>query len=77
MKFDGKEYAESGPTVPEGSTSSGHRIDERTIETTEKIKGKVIETAKATISADGQTQTIVITEPDDKTPFVLIYEREP
>jgi hypothetical protein len=76
MKFDSKEYAEAGPTVPEGSTSSGRRIDERTIETTEKIKGKVIETAKATVSADGSTQTIVVTEPDDKTPVVLVYERE-
>ena len=35
-----------------------------------------IETARATISADGQTQTIVITEPGDKTPFVLVYDRE-
>ncbi len=54
MNFDGKEYPEKGPTVTEGSTSSGHRIDERTIETTEKIKGKVIEVAKATISQDGR-----------------------
>jgi len=42
----------------------------------EKIKGKVIETAKATVSADGATQTIVVTEPDDPTPVVLVYDRE-
>ena len=76
MKFDGKEYADEGPTVVEGATSSGRRIDERTIETTEKIKNRLIETAKATISADGNTQTIVITEPDDPTPVILVYERE-
>jgi hypothetical protein len=76
MKFDGREYREAGPTVAAGSTSSGRRIDERTIETTEKIKGKVVETSKATISADGKIQTIVVTEPDDKTPVILIYERE-
>jgi hypothetical protein len=76
MKFDGKEYPEKGPTVADGSTSSGRRIDERTIETTEKAKGKVVETAKATISEDGRTQTLVVTEPDDKTPVVLVYERE-
>lgn len=76
MKFDGAEYPEQGPTIAAGSTSSGHRIDERTIETTEKVNGKVIETAKATISADGKTQTIVVTEPDDNTPVLLIYERE-
>jgi hypothetical protein len=76
MKFDGKEYPEEGPTVAAGSTSSGRRLDERTIETTEKIKGRVIETAKATVSADGKTQTMIVTEPDDKTPVVLVYERE-
>jgi hypothetical protein len=76
MNFDGKEYPEEGPTVVEGATSSGRRIDERTIETTEKIKGRVIETAKATISADGRTHTIVITEPNDPTPLVLVYQRE-
>jgi hypothetical protein len=76
MKFDGKEYPETGPTVVEGSTSSGRRLDDRTIETTEKVKGKLIEVAKATISEDGTTHTIVITEPNDKTPLVLVYERE-
>jgi hypothetical protein len=76
MKFDGKEYSEEGPTVLEGSTSSGRRIDERTIETTERIKGRVIETAKATISQDGATQTIVVTEPGDKMPLLLVYDRE-
>ena len=76
MKLDGKEYPEEGPTVPDGSTSSGHRLDERTIETTEKIKGRLIESAKATISQDGATQTVVVTEPGNKIPLVLVYERE-
>ena len=76
MRFDGRDYAEQGPTVTDGATTSGRRIDERTIETTEKVKGKVIETAKITISADGATQTIVITEPGDPAPVVLVYERE-
>ncbi len=76
MKFDGKEYADDGPTVAEGSTTSGQRIDDHTIETTEKVKGKVMETAKAIVSADGKTQTIVVTEPGDPTPVVLVYTRE-
>jgi hypothetical protein len=36
----------------------------------------VVETAKATVSPDLQTQTIVVTEPGDLTPVVLVYERE-
>ena len=77
MNFDGKEYPDEGPTTVDGSTSAGLRIDERTIEITERIKGRVIEVGKATISADGKTQTIVVTEPADPTPVVLVYEREP
>ena len=76
MKFDDKRYPENGPTVAADSTSSGHRIDAHTIEITERIKDKIIETAKATISADGQTQTIVVTEPGDPKPVVLVYSRE-
>ena len=76
MKFDGKEYPEEGPTVVDGSTSSGHRLDERTIEITERIKGKLIETTKATISLDSTTQTIVVSESGENTPLLLIYERE-
>ena len=76
MNFDGKEYREEGPTVAFGTTSSGRRIDERTIETTERVRGKVIETVRATISEDGRTQTLVVTEPDDNIPVVLVYERE-
>jgi hypothetical protein len=76
MKFDGKEYSDRGPTVVADSTTSGRRIDARTIETTEKIKGKIMETAKASISEDGRTQTVVITEPGDPKPVVLVYERQ-
>lgn len=76
MKFDGKDYPDEGPTVVEGATTSGSRISDKVIETTEKIRGRVIETAKATISDDGSTQTIVITEPGDKNQSVLVYDRE-
>jgi hypothetical protein len=76
MNFDGKDYPETGPTVVNGSTSSGKRVDERTIEMTEKIKGKVIETSKSTISPDGKIHTISVSEPGNPTPVVLVYERE-
>jgi hypothetical protein len=76
MKYNGRNYREEGPTVEDGSTSSGRRIDERTIDTIERINGKIVETARATISADGKTQTIVGTEPGAKNPVVLVYERE-
>jgi hypothetical protein len=76
MKYNGKNYPEEGPTVEDGSTTSGRRIDERTIDTVEKINGKVVETARATISADGKTQTVVVSEPGEKNPVLLVYEKE-
>jgi hypothetical protein len=76
MRFDGKEYAEKGPGAPEGATTSGRRIDDHTIETTERIGGKVVEMVRATVSADGNTQTLVITEPGDPVPTVMVYQRE-
>src|SRR4051794_21414968 len=37
MNFDGKDYTETGPRVPPGSTSSGKRVDQRTLEITQKF----------------------------------------
>jgi hypothetical protein len=47
MDFDGKEYRDEGPNVADGTTSAGRRLDERSIETTERFKGKIVETAKS------------------------------
>ena len=32
LKFDGKDYPDTGPNVPAGSVSSGHRVDEHTLQ---------------------------------------------
>ena len=77
LRFDDREYAEKGFRAREGATSSGHRIDDRTIQTTERIGGKIVETVVAAVSADGQTQTLLITEPGDPVPTLMVYQREP
>jgi hypothetical protein len=53
IKFDGKEYAEHGPDVPAGSTTSGRRVDSRTLETQDAENGKVVRHQKWTVSPNG------------------------
>ncbi len=55
-KFDGKDYPYNGDP---GTTSvSLKKIDENTIEETDKRNGKVINVARMTVSADGRTMTV-------------------
>jgi plastocyanin len=59
LKFDGKAVAPTGPTVPEGLTIAGTKLGPRSIELTEKLKGKVVYKGHLTVSPDGKTMTQV------------------
>ncbi len=76
MKFDGKDYPETGPNVAPGSTSSGHRLNERTLELTDKVQGQVMDTSQLKVSADGKTLTLTFHEKGQSKPQVYVYERE-
>ena len=76
MKFDGEDYPENGPNVPPGSASSGHRVDERTLEVTDKVKGKVIDTTRFRVSPDGKTITLTVHEKGQSKPLTIVYDKE-
>jgi hypothetical protein len=76
MKFDGKDYPETGPNVAPGSASSGHRVNEHTLDVTDKVKGDVIDTTRFAVSADGKTLTLTVHEKGQSKPLVFVYERE-
>jgi hypothetical protein len=76
MKFDGKDYPDTGPNVPEGSVCSGHRVDERTLEMTDKIKGTVMDTAQFKVSSDLGTLTITVHEKGQSDPLTFLYDRQ-
>ena len=76
MKFDGKEYPVTGPQVPPDSTTSGRRINARTLEITDKTNGKVTDTARITVSVDGKTTTQVETDAGQKTSQTYIYDKQ-
>jgi hypothetical protein len=50
MKFDGKDHPNQGPNLAPGSASSGRRVNERTLEMTDKKNGKIIGTQQIKLS---------------------------
>ena len=76
MKFDGKDYPETGPNVAPGSASSGRRVNEHTLEVTDKVKGEVIDTTQFKVSADGKTLTLTVHEKGQSKPVTYVYDRD-
>jgi hypothetical protein len=57
-KFDGNDYPYKGSYSID--TVFLKRIDARTIEETDKLKGKIQDTQKITVAPDGKTMTVVV-----------------
>ncbi len=76
MKFDGKDYTETGPNVAPGSTSSGHRTDAHTLEVTDKVQGEVMDTTQFKVSPDGKTLTLAVHEKGQSKALTFVYDRE-
>ena len=72
VKFDGKEHLDSAT----GPAFLGHRIDERTVEYTSKINGKIVQTRQITVSPDLKTLTMVLHLADQRLPNTLVFDRE-
>ena len=75
--FDGKDAEYKGAAAP--TTRVYSRIDDRTVQYVSKVNGKVTTTTRMTISADGNTRTLVTTgtgadgKPVNST---AVYERQ-
>jgi hypothetical protein len=75
MKFDGKDYTDSGPKFGPGWAASGERINEHAIELTYKLKDQVLDHQDLKDSADGKTLTAVRRYSGEKKPETLVYDR--
>jgi hypothetical protein len=62
--------------VVEGMTASARRVNERKVEMTDKISGKVRATQEISVSDDGKTLTITVHIPGRSEPDVQVFERE-
>jgi hypothetical protein len=76
LKLDGKDYPNSGPNATPDMQSSGHRISDRRLELTDKVKGKVQSTDDFEVSPDLQTLTEKQHIPDQAKPIILVFKRE-
>ena len=76
-KFDGKDYPVTGD--PNADTRSYRKVDDRTLEMTAKKNGKVIATARTSVSADGKTRTANVTGTTangKKFKNVVVYDKQ-
>lgn len=76
LMFDGRDYPLRGAGVPEGATQSGRRIGARSLEITDKIKGRVVAMWRRSVSPDGRTLTQTGQEADSGKPFLLVFDRQ-
>ena len=76
LKFDGKDYPNEGPQASPGATTASKRIDERTIEITDKLKDQIMDTRRLEVSADGKTLTDTFTFPGVEKKEVDVYGRQ-
>jgi hypothetical protein len=77
MKFDGNDYPEVDPNGAPGSASSGRRVNERSLEITDKFKGKITGTRQVELSADLKTLTMTVRLVDQNRPKnIFVFDRE-
>lgn len=76
MKFDGKDYAPVGPTVPKGLTIAANRTGNDSFAIVEKMDGKPIFKGMYTVSNDGKTLTEVSSPVSVNQPETAVYVKE-
>ena len=75
--FDGQDHLVKGN--PDWDTTALKRVDARTIEFTRKKGGKVVQTARSVVSADGKTRTVTVTGVNakgQKVQTVALYTKQ-
>jgi hypothetical protein len=76
MKFDGKDYPVQGAEVAPGSASSGHRLNNHTLEIIDKINGRATDTQRIKLSPDLNTLTMIVQQAGHSKPDKLVFNRE-
>jgi hypothetical protein len=77
IKFDGNDYPGVGSEVSPGSTSSVRRVNECSLEITNKFQGKITDTRQIEVSGDLKTLTMSIRQAGESKPKnILVFDRE-
>jgi hypothetical protein len=76
-KFDGKDYPLSGD--PATDTRAYRPVNDHTLALTEKKGGKITNTGRVVVSADGKTRTVTVSGTDangKKTSVTFVYDKQ-
>jgi len=76
-KFDGKDYPVTGD--PSVDTRSFKKVDEHTLEVTQKKGDKVTTSGKIVLSADGKSRTVTVSGTDpsgNKVSTTAVYDKQ-
>jgi hypothetical protein len=77
IKFDGNDYPDLDPDAAPGSASSGRRVNERSLEITDKFKGKITGTRQIELSTDLKTLTMTVRLVGQNRPkSIFVFDRE-
>lgn len=76
LKLDGKEYRVEGRGIVAGLTSSARRVDERTLEITDKVNGQITRTEQIELSPNLKTLIRTIRPVGQRDAAVLVFERQ-
>jgi hypothetical protein len=78
IKFDGNDHPDLDPNGGDKGTSySGRRVNERSLEITEKSKGKITGTRRIELSGDLKSLTLTVRLVGQSKPqSILVYSRE-
>lgn len=76
VRFNGKDYSNGGRRVAPGTTTAGKRIDDHTLELTDKLKNEVMDTQSMNVSSDNETLMTMSTYPGVAKKQVFVYHRQ-
>jgi hypothetical protein len=75
--FDGKDYPVTGDPISD--TRSYTKVDDRTLSLTVKKNGKVVDTGRIVVAADGKSRTVTVsgtTPKGKKFKNVVVYDKQ-
>jgi hypothetical protein len=76
MKVDGRDYPNAGATAAVVPVSSLRRVDEQTLEITDKRSGgEVYDTQEVRLSSDNRTLTLTVKMMGRDEPNILVFQR--
>lgn len=76
VKFDGKDYPCTGPTIPKNFNMAAKKTGARSVEFTEKMDGKLVYSDLFTVSSDGKTITDDAAPAGSSEKIQIVYDKQ-